>query len=144
MSACHNSGVGAESNMIPEYNSIASWVEVIIHSGIIVFRFKNIKNNNTVKPLLSGPHIKRIPASIKTNFSSVIFCKTTVARVPWVSAKDRFHCNNKSFKFIFLADIVFLNIVQHINTTDYRLCIKEIHKPNGYDPVKVTTLMIGE
>ena len=60
-----------------------------------------------------------------------------------MSAKDRFHCNNKSSK-IFLADIVFLNIVQHINTTDYRLCIKEIHKPNGYDPVKVTTLMIGE
>lgn len=33
---------------------------------------------------------------------------------------------------------------QHINTTDYRVCIKEIHKPNGYDPVKVATMMIGE
>jgi len=34
--------------------------------------------------------------------------------------------------------------VEHINTTDCRVCIKEIHKPNGYDPVKVATMMIGE
>ncbi|XP_074615862.1 uncharacterized protein LOC141875476 [Acropora palmata] len=33
--------------------------------------------------------------------------------------------------------------VESINTTYYRLCVKEIHKPNGYDPVKVTTLVIG-
>ncbi|XP_029202283.2 uncharacterized protein LOC114966535 [Acropora millepora] len=33
--------------------------------------------------------------------------------------------------------------VEAINTTYYRLCVKEIHKPNGYDPVKVTTLIIG-
>ena len=30
---------------------------------------------DTVKPVLSGPLIKRTPASIKTNFSSLIFCK---------------------------------------------------------------------
>ena len=34
--------------------------------------------------------------------------------------------------------------LQSINITYYRLCVKEIHKPNGYDPVKVTTLIIGE
>ncbi|KAJ7393392.1 hypothetical protein OS493_006364 [Desmophyllum pertusum] len=58
VSASHNSGTGAEGNMIPEYNTIASWIE-------------------------------------------------------------------------------------HITNTDYRVCIKEIHKPNGYDPVKVSALMIG-
>ena len=35
-------------------------------------------------------------------------------------------------------------LFQSINNTDYRLCVKEIHNPNGYDPVKVTTLIIGE
>jgi len=33
--------------------------------------------------------------------------------------------------------------VESINSTYYRLCVKEIHNPNGYDPVKVTTLIIG-
>ncbi|XP_068699862.1 uncharacterized protein [Montipora foliosa] len=33
--------------------------------------------------------------------------------------------------------------VESVNTTYYRLCVKEIHKPNGYDPVKVTSLIIG-
>lgn len=46
------------------------------------------------------------------------------------------YCNKHMFG-IFL-------FTQHINTTDYRVCIKEIHKPNGYDPVKVATMMIGE
>ncbi|XP_068697833.1 uncharacterized protein [Montipora foliosa] len=33
--------------------------------------------------------------------------------------------------------------VESVNATYYRLCVKEIHKPNGYDPVEVTTLIIG-
>jgi len=48
----------------------------------------------------------------------------------------------------YITDICFVLLsfyfLQHINTTDYRVCIKEIHKPNGYDPVKVATMMVGE
>lgn len=40
--------------------------------------------------------------------------------------------------------LTILPFPQSINTTYYRLCVKEIHKPNGYDPVKVTTLVIGK
>lgn len=35
-------------------------------------------------------------------------------------------------------------IFQAINGTYYQLCVKEIHNPNGYDPVKVTALIVGE
>ncbi|XP_078357011.1 uncharacterized protein LOC144641875 [Oculina patagonica] len=33
--------------------------------------------------------------------------------------------------------------VEQINTTACRVCIKELHNPNGYDPVKVSSLIIG-
>ena len=45
----------------------------LVHNQKVRSRYSFIKN--TVKPVLSGPLIKRTPALVKTNFSSLIFCK---------------------------------------------------------------------
>ena len=47
-------------------------------------------------------------------------------------------------RVILILFCIFLFCVQQINTTNCRVCIKELTNENGYDPVTVNMLVIGE
>lgn len=85
------------------------------------------KRANNVFGVLKELENKKTPgnSAIQYHTVSVYLMKNTSEKVTGPK-----HCNFPFFK--------------SVNRTNYRLCVKEIHKPNGYDPVTVTALIVGE